>query len=156
MHAGSLVSASAGAGRARGLRQRALQVGFVAAAALTVAVADGAAQRVLLLDAGANAVRFSGALVVAGRVAGGWALGMAFRMQFVRAVEVDRQARLVLGVPACLVAMWPLAVTFLPPVLDARLPGWLAGGGVLPGVAPFAGLVLGLVLSLGVTGKNRR
>jgi hypothetical protein len=128
-------------------------VGFVVAAVLAVAVADGTADR-LLPGAGSNAQRLAGALVVGGRVVGGWALGMAFRLQFVRAVSVDRQARLLLGVPACLVATWPIAVTFLPAAIVGGLPGWV-GTQALAGVAPFAGVVLGLVLSLGVTGAGR-
>lgn len=141
-------------GSRKRLAQRALQTGFVVAAVLAVLVADRSADRLLVLDGGLNARRVAALLVVGGRVAGGWALGMAFRLQFARAVSVDREARLLLGVPACLVASWPVMVTFLPRTLVEALPGWLTGG-VLVEVAPFTGVVLGLVLSLGVTGARR-
>lgn len=145
-------SAGTRGGRAR---QRALQVGFVVAAVLAVLVGDRAADRLLVLETGLNAQRIAAALVVGGRVAGGWALGMAFRLQFTRGVAVDRQARLLLGVPACLVAAWPLASTLLPAALAARLPAAVADG-ALADAAPFAGVVLGLVLSLGVTSSRAR
>lgn len=135
--------------RARQARQRALQVGFAAAAVLAVAVAERAASGLLAGTPGADGARTATAVVVGGHALGGWALGMALRLQFARAVEVDRTVRVLLGIPACLLATWPLTATYLPPALLPRLPAWLAAGAA--DVSGFAAAALGLVLALGVT-----
>jgi hypothetical protein len=130
-------------------RQRVLQVGLVAAAIAAVVVADRTATAALAVDPGLAARRLHGFLVVGGRVVAGWALGLAFRMQFTRAVRGDEQLRLLLGVPAGFLAAWPIVVTFVPLRLQRALPGWLMAGWATE-IAPFAGVLLGLTLALAV------
>lgn len=134
-------------------RQRLLQVGLVVAAVAAVVVADETASRLAVIDESLVAARLQAFLVVGGRVAAGWALGLAFRLQFTRAVRGDEQLRLLLGIPAGFLAAWPIVLTFLPGWLAALLPGWLLRGWALD-ASPFAGVVLGLTLALAV--KARR
>ena len=126
-----------------------LQVGLIGAALAAVVVADATANSLLALDASLPARRVHAFLVVGGRVLAGWALGLAFRMQFTRGVRGDDQLRLLVGVPCGFLCAWPIVVTFLPGWLIGALPGPLAGGWVMD-LSPFAGVVFGLTLALAV------
>jgi hypothetical protein len=124
-------------------RRRALQVGFALAGLAAVVVADAtasAAGRAGPWPSGRQAHAF---LVLFGRVVAGWAFGMVFRIQLVRAggrVRADQQLRWLLGVPAAVIAAWPV---FLP-----------GPRGVLLDVAPLAAVLLGLVMALGVSRRR--
>ena len=134
-------------------RQRVIQAGLAAAAVAAVVVADRTAAALLAVDQGLAAQRVHAVLVVGGRVVAGWALGLAFRMQFTRAVRGDEQLRLLIGVPAGFLAAWPIVLTFLPTWLVRPLPRWLVDGWAVE-VAPFTGILLGLTLALAV--RSRR
>ena len=134
-------------------RQRLLQIGLVAAAVAAVVVVDRTAGALLTVDQGLAARRLHAFLVIGGRVMAAWALGLAFRMQFTRAVASDEQLRLALGVPAGFLSAWPIVVTFLPGWLTRPLPGWLTAGWATD-IAPFAAVVLGLTLALAVHGRR--
>lgn len=136
------------------LRRRLLQAGLAIAAVAAVVIADRTAAAVLRVDSGAAAQRLHSLLVIAGRVVGGWALGLVFRMQLVRSARRDDGIRWLLGVPAGLVCAWPFVLSVLPPSLAAVLPGW-ARGGVALQIQPFAAVALGLVLALGVRPAKR-
>jgi hypothetical protein len=132
-----------------GNRQRALQLGLVVAAVAAVVVADRTAAALLAADPSLAARRLHAVLLLGGRVAGGWAVGMAFRLQLARSAKPDEQLRLLLGVPAGFLCAWPVVLTFLPAWLRGALPSWLTAGPLLE-VQPFVAVVFGLVLALSV------
>lgn len=127
-----------------------VQLGFLLGGLLAVAVADQIALEVRGGDV--TAVRLRAVVVVAGRVLAGWSAGMAFRLGLAPRARTDPSLRVWLGAPMGAVAAWPLARTWLPPSLQAALPGWT---GELVGVAPVAGILLGLVLTLAVSRSGR-
>lgn len=135
------------------LRQRLLQVGLAVAGLALVIVADRTADALLAVEQGPAARRLSALFVVGSRVVAGWALGLAFRMQFTRAVRRDEQLRLLFGVPAGFLAAWPIVLTLLPAALVGVLPGWLTSGWAVD-VSPLAGVVLGLTLALAVRARR--
>ncbi|MFO8076101.1 MAG: hypothetical protein R6T85_08280 [Egibacteraceae bacterium] len=130
-------------------RQRALQLGLLLAAVAVVVVADRTASA--LARAIGSGVA-SALLSVGGHVVGGWALGLALRLQLARASRPDPRARLVLGVPTGLLAALPMGLAVAPEGLVAALPGWLLAAQV---AAPFAGVALGVVLALAVVPSRR-
>ena len=132
------------------MRRRTLQVGFVLAALLAVWVADRTAGEIPGSDL--VAWRLQTLLVVAGRVVAGWAAGMAFRLQVAPRAAPDQSLRLLLGVPLGALAAWPIVRTGLPRQLADRLPGWFAGA---DGLAPVAGLLLGVTIAMAVTRAGR-
>lgn len=127
-----------------------VQLGFLLGALLAVAVADQVALEIRGADV--TATRLRAVVVVAGRVLAGWAAGMAFRLGLAPRARTDPTLRVWLGAPMGAVAAWPLVRTWLSPSLRAELPGWTDQ---LVGVAPVAGVMLGLVLTLAATRSGR-
>lgn len=136
------------------LRRRALQLALATAALAVVATADAAATGLLAGSPAAGARRGAALLVAAGHVAGGWGLGLALRLQLAPRGRVDHTLRTLLGVPACLLAAWPLASGYVPAALAARLPDAVLAAA--DAAAPFAAVALGLVLALGVVARRGR
>lgn len=126
-----------------------LQAGFAAAAVAAVWVSDRIGTGMAVAVAGIGGVRWQTAILLAGRIVGGWALGMAFRLQFARAVEPDPQLRRLLVTPAAIVCMWFVALPFLPAGAVAALPAWATAEGA-SGVVGFIAVLLGLAWSLAV------
>lgn len=135
-------------------RRRVLQLALVAAGLAVVVLADRTAGGVLAADPSLAARRMHALLVVGGRVVGGWALGLAFRMQVTRTTKPDEQLRLALGVPAGFLCAWPIVLTYLPSGLVRSLPSWLTVG-VAVEVQPFVAVLFGLTLALSVTPSRR-
>lgn len=127
-----------------------VQLGFLLGGLVAVAVADQIALEVRGDDL--SAVRLRAVVVVAGRVLAGWAAGMAFRLGIAPRARSDPGLRVMLGAPVGAVAGWPLARTWLPASVRSDLPAWT---GDLVGLAPVAGVLLGLVLTLAVVRSGR-
>ena len=136
-------------------RQRVLQVSFVVAAVAAVLLASrlSTLAGTVVVEPARGHVR--SLLVLLGYAVAGWALGMAFRLQFVREVTADRVLRLLLAAPAVLVCLAPVLRAVLPSPLDGLVPLW-AISGQLGALRPLFALVAGLAISLGVTGGGRR
>lgn len=120
---------------------RLLQAGFLLVAVACVVVADLTADRLAVLDADGPAASF---VAVGGRVAGGFAVGLALRLQHRRALRPDATFRLAAGLPCAIVAAAPSLLAAGP---------WVPTGPVVAAIvrlAPFAGAVLGVVLALSV------
>ena len=130
------------------MRRRLLQAGFLLAAVAAVVVADLTADELSVLQPAGPAPAF---VAVAGRVLGGFAVGMAFRLQMARSTKPDPRFRLWVSVPCA-----ALAVT---PALMAVWTGpWDTLGQTLvtlQRLAPFAGAVLGLSFALSVRSTRR-
>lgn len=128
-------------------RRRVLQFGFLAVAVALVVIADLTADGLATLSAGPLAPF----VAVGGRVAGGFAVGMACRLQDTRRSRPDPGLRLLLGLPCAALAGVP--------VLLAAAPGAAAASaGVvveLQRLAPFAGAMLGIILALAVRPTRR-
>jgi hypothetical protein len=138
-------------------RQRFLQLGFLLAAFATVLLVDRIGAQVLRIDTGPNARQIHGIVVLAGRIAAGWALGLAFRIQLGvgSGAEPDRLLRRLVAVPASLLAAWPILHVRLPAGVTRQLPAWSTTGGAFD-LAPVAAITLGLVVALGVVPGRRR
>lgn len=148
---------AAGAHRARRAttrRDRAIQLGFVVVAIALVAVADAIAARMLAIQAGGTGRGLHALLLVGGRVIGGWAVGLAFRMQLARSATGDGELRRLLGIPLVIVCAWPVLLVVLPPQLVGAVPVALRSGPAIE-VQPFAAVILGLVLALAVRVRRR-
>lgn len=130
--------------------QRALQVALLLAGIVAVAVADRTATAVGRF---AGPGTMSVILSVGGFLVGGWALGMALRLQVAPSARGDPRTRLLLGVPCGLLAGWPLLLTAAPAGLTALIPVWALE---LQRIAPFGGAALGVVIALAVTPRRRR
>jgi hypothetical protein len=137
-----------------GRKQRALQLGLVTVAVTLVVVADRTADSLLALDGGLAARRLHALLVVGGRVVGGWAVGLAFRLQLARTAKPDEVLRLLLGIPAGFLCAWPIVLTFLPARAVQAMPSWLTAGVVVE-IQPFVAVLFGLTLALSVAPSRR-
>ena len=131
-------------------RHRALQLALLAAGVVAVAVADRTASAVGRVTGPGT---LSAVLSVGGFLVGGWALGMALRLQLAPSARGDRRLRLLLGVPCGLLAGWPLVLVNAPASLVGLLPAWVLD---LQRIAPFGGAALGVVIALAVTPRGRR
>ena len=130
------------------MRRRALQAGFMLVAVAAVVIADLTADRLALLQPTGPAAVF---VAVGGRVVGGFAVGMAFRLQLARRAKPDPRFRLWVSVPAAVIATVPALLAVWTGPWDALSPVLVA----LRRLAPFAGVVLGLSLALSVRTVRR-
>lgn len=135
-------------------RQRILQLALVIVAVALVVVGDRTAGSVLSADGSLAAQRLHAVLVIGGRVAGGWAVGLAFRMQLSRTTKPDEQLRLAIGIPAGFLCAWPIVLTYLPGAAVRALPSWLTGG-VAVEVQSFVAVLFGLTLALSIRPSRR-
>ena len=131
-------------------RRRALQLGLLAVGLAAVVVSDRTAT-VVSRAAGPGVT--SVVLAVGGFLVGGWALGLALRLQVAPSARGDRGTRLLLGIPCGVLAGWPIVLATMPPALASPLPAWALD---LQRVAPFGGAALGVVLALAVVPRGRR
>ncbi len=131
-------------------RRRALGLALVLAGIVAVAVAD---QTATAVGRALGPGTFSVGVSVGGYVVGGWAVGMALRLQVAPAAKGDRRMRVLLGVPCGLLAGWPLLLAAAPAALTGLVPGWALA---LQRVAPFGGAALGVVVALAVAPRSRR
>lgn len=120
---------------------RLLQASFLLVAIASVLVVDLTADRLAVLRPDGPAAPF---VAVGGRVAGGFAVGLALRLQHRAALRPDPSFRLAAGLPCAVVAAAPALLAAGPWVLSGSLVVALVR------LAPFAGAVLGVVLALSV------
>jgi hypothetical protein len=131
-----------------------LQAGFAVAGLAAVVIADRVGVAVLAGDPTAR--QLHAFVVVGGRVLAGLAFGLLFRLQLVSVsatVEPDQQLRWLIGLPAALIAAWPVLLPALPPWTQRLLPGALSAAG--SDMAPVAAVLLGLVMALGLARPPR-
>lgn len=127
--------------------RRGLQLAFLVTAMGLVVVGDLVADRLAILDRSSAAVPF---VAVGARVLGGFAVGLALRLQFSRRSRPDPGLRMTVALPCALLAAVPGLLAMWPWSVPLPAEALLAAHRL----APFAGAALGATLALSVGGQG--